>query len=84
MAKETRKPFKPDPAGSKFASPGAIDRAGAPRKATTATAKSMPAITEPMIRERAYQIYLKRNGGPGNAGADWAQAERELRAEMRR
>jgi hypothetical protein len=34
-----------------------------------------------LIRERAYQIFLRRRGGPGNATADWAQAERELRAE---
>jgi hypothetical protein len=30
------------------------------------------------IRQRAYQKYCARNGGPGDALADWLQAEREL------
>lgn len=40
--------------------------------------------TKQQIRDRAYFIYLARNGGPGDSGADWAQAERELREEFRR
>ena len=32
------------------------------------------------IRCRAYEIYLGRNGGPGDHVSDWIQAERELRA----
>jgi hypothetical protein len=32
------------------------------------------------IRLRAYEIFKARNGGPGDASADWAQAERELQA----
>lgn len=32
------------------------------------------------IRQRAHEIYLSRNGGPGNAELDWLQAESELRA----
>jgi len=40
-------------------------------------------ITEEQIRERAYQIYLARNGAPGDPTADWYQAERELRGESR-
>jgi hypothetical protein len=30
------------------------------------------------IALRAYQIYLERDGAPGNALDDWTQAEREL------
>lgn len=35
-------------------------------------------ITPDRIRLRAYEIYQARNGAPGNAESDWAQAEREL------
>jgi hypothetical protein len=31
------------------------------------------------IERRAYEIYLSRNGTPGDPVADWLQAERELR-----
>lgn len=44
-------------------------------------------ITEPtreQIRERAYQIYLGRNGNPGCAESDWLLAEAQLRAEARK
>ena len=30
------------------------------------------------IRARAYDIYLRRNGHPGDPAADWFSAEREL------
>lgn len=36
------------------------------------------------IRERAYFIFLARNGAAGDAETDWKQAERELRAEAGR
>lgn len=35
-------------------------------------------ITPDRIRIRAYEIFLARNGGPGDPTADWCQAEREL------
>ena len=35
--------------------------------------------TENEIRQRAHEIYLRRNGKPGNAVLDWLQAEQELR-----
>jgi hypothetical protein len=35
--------------------------------------------TEDEIRQRAHEIYLGRNGAPGNADVDWLQAEIELR-----
>lgn len=39
---------------------------------------------EEEVRKRAYAIYLSRKGSPGDATADWLQAERELRDEKRR
>ena len=38
--------------------------------------KTVPTLEE--IRIRAYHIYVGRNGAPGNAFDDWAQAESEL------
>ena len=35
-------------------------------------------VTEQRIRERAFEIYLSRNGGCSDALSDWFQAEREL------
>jgi len=37
-------------------------------------------ISEADVRLRAYELYLKRGGAPGNDMEDWLQAERELRA----
>jgi hypothetical protein len=37
-------------------------------------------VTEDQIRARAYEIYLERNGEPGDPAADWLQAEAELNA----
>jgi hypothetical protein len=34
--------------------------------------------TEDQIRERAYYLYLQRNGHPGDPLADWLRAEHEL------
>ncbi len=36
--------------------------------------------TREHIRQRAYEIYLSRNEGPGDEVQDWLQAERELRS----
>jgi hypothetical protein len=82
MAKDTKRPARPDPTSSGLTNPGMVGRTAATRKPTTVTVKSPRTINEAMIRERAYQIYLKRGRGPGNPVSDWAQAERELRAEL--
>jgi hypothetical protein len=37
---------------------------------------------EEQIRRRAYEIFLSRNGNPGNPEWDWQQAELELRARI--
>lgn len=57
----------------------------APTEAVRVPEKPAPALepTKAQIRERAYFIYIARNGQPGNSESDWLQAERELRAEAR-
>ena len=49
------------------------------RTTTRSKTKQAIGVTEDQIRERAYHIFLQRNGGPGDAHSDWQQAERELR-----
>lgn len=57
------------------------------RKPARVIQKSMPAADvtaglEPTfqeVQERAYLIYLARDGAPGDSTSDWLQAERELR-----
>ena len=52
--------------------------------AKTKIRKPKAAIVAPSQEEiqlRAYQIYLERNGAPGNPFDDWTQAERELTAK---
>jgi hypothetical protein len=36
------------------------------------------------IQQRAYEIYLERNGAPGDPLDDWVRAERELLAKPKR
>ena len=52
------------------------------RELQAAEASPMAAggLTEAEIRQRAHEIYLSRNGAPGNEVVDWLQAETELRA----
>jgi hypothetical protein len=65
----------------KVATPNGASKPRAVRKVTTRN--SAPVLpTEDQIRARAFQVYLHRNGGPGDAAADWAQAERQLIAEL--
>ncbi len=49
---------------------------------STATKSRPKTPSEEQIRARAYQIYVRRKGGPGDAASDWKQAERELRQEL--
>ena len=39
---------------------------------------------EQKIALRAYEIYLERNGAPGNPLEDWVRAERELLQKSRK
>ncbi len=53
------------------------------RGVTKSRTRKVETPTEDQVRERAYQVYLRRNGGPGNPEADWHQAQRELAAELK-
>ena len=50
-----------------------------PKARKPRAAKTLP--TQEEIQLRAYQIYLERNGAPGNAFDDWTRAEQELLAK---
>jgi hypothetical protein len=59
------------------------------RQETTQKRASLPAtkrvkkqftISENDLRQRAYEIYLKRGPSTGNEVGDWLQAEQELKA----
>lgn len=39
-----------------------------------------PTITKDDVRQRAYDLYLKRGATPGDELGDWFRAERELQA----
>jgi hypothetical protein len=39
---------------------------------------ALPAVTHEQIAQRAYELYLARGGGQGDAIGDWLAAEREL------
>lgn len=59
---------------------------------TTSMKKSLSSVRPPVlvmqgnagleeeIRRRAYEIYLARNGSPGDERQDWLIAEREIRS----
>jgi hypothetical protein len=58
--------------------PNAIHIATPVKAKARKTKTTKPAPTQEEIQLRAYQIYLERNGAPGNPFEDWTQAEREL------
>jgi glycosyltransferase involved in cell wall biosynthesis len=64
------------------ASGGGVKTAARTGITTALSATARP--TEEEIRQRAYAIYLARNGAPGEPMADWLQAESELQAERQR
>jgi hypothetical protein len=50
------------------------------RKSRTEEHAHPASPTDEQIMARAYEIYLERGQTPGDAVADWLQAERELNA----
>lgn len=54
---------------------------GSQMEAVKASAGESLRIEE--IRIRAYQIYMERDGQPGDELSDWLQAERELESKVR-
>jgi hypothetical protein len=53
-------------------------KSSAASKTKTARQAKKPAPTHEEIALRAYQIYLERNGTPGDPHSDWLRAETEL------
>jgi hypothetical protein len=51
---------------------------GRETKRSRARTSAVAEVKPDAIRCRAYEIFLARNGGPGDHLTDWAQAEREL------
>lgn len=47
-------------------------------RSSAAATEDPAAVTRELIQARAYEIYLARNGGEGDALSDWLQAEREI------
>ena len=66
-------PKAKDPANS--IAPGATT-------ATDSVKANTPTDMTPRIKERAYDIYEQRGHNKGQAGQDWAQAEREIRKDQ--
>ncbi len=70
---------------TKKVSVGASDaRSRAARVMEPAGDRQQLGISDDQIRNRAYHIFLARNGAPGDPFNDWVQAERELVAEALR
>ena len=62
-----------------------IPTGGVRTRARSKPAREVPRAngpTEEQIRRRAYEIFLSRDGAPGNPEWDWQQAELELRARI--
>lgn len=60
-----------------------MSHATEPQKTAEVETTEIAEQTEPTtdeIRQRAYEIYLSRNGEPGDAVQNWLQAELELRS----
>lgn len=47
----------------------------------TETKTQTTTIGEDRIRVRAYELYQKRSGAPGDAESDWYRAEAELKGD---
>jgi hypothetical protein len=54
------------------------ENGSSPRTRSKATKKKLS--THEQIELRAYEIFLERNGAPGDPLADWVRAEREVLA----
>jgi len=55
---------------------------GSPAKGKSLSSKKLS--PEQKIQLRAYEIYLERNGAPGNPLEDWVRAERDILQKSRK
>ena len=77
----------PDMKPTRAKAAGDASRVSRPRAPRKAVPSSTPVVAGPSaadVARRAYEIYLLRNGAPGNPESDWLQAEAELRAQALR
>jgi hypothetical protein len=56
--------------------------APAPLRSNPSPELVMTGMIETLIRERAYQLYVERNGQNGDAESDWYTAEAEMLQRM--
>jgi hypothetical protein len=86
MAKTTKKTASKKPAAKKTTTKKTTaTKATTTKKATSrGVTKSRTAVlpTHEQVQQRAFEIFLRRNGAPGDPQADWYQAEQELTAEL--
>jgi len=52
-----------------------------PGKTNKATMAAVPETIDNEIRNRAYEIHIKRGNTPGSNMEDWLNAEREIKAK---
>ena len=76
-AKRAKAPTTTTATSTPKTAPRAVKTA-APRTARRPKTAAGPSYEA--IAARAYEIYLGRNGAPGDPNADWLQAEQELAA----
>lgn len=57
-------------------------KAGKSKRHTEPKTSTLPEITPEIIRCRAYEIFLVRDGRGGDEVSDWLQAERDLSDAM--
>lgn len=55
---------------------------GTSARSTSSSTKRL--TSQQKIELRAYEIYLERNGAPGNPLEDWVRAEREILQKTRK
>lgn len=51
-----------------------------PTTAEATRKEGTPPLSEDRIRIRAYELFEKRSGAPGDAESDWYRAEAELKS----
>jgi hypothetical protein len=56
------------------------ENGSSPRTKSKSTSTKKKLSTHEQIELRAYEIYLQRNGAPGDPLADWVRAEHEVMA----
>lgn len=82
--KTSKAAAKPAAEKTKSVTTAAAKKSTTATKTTKASAKNVEtvALTPDLIAQRAYEIYLSRNGFGGDHFSDWVQAEAELKSRL--